>query len=104
MKNEYGNELDRNQYADSILQGTERCYLCGRTYRLQRHEVYNGSYRTKSKRLGCWVLLCAECHHDITHINADRRIALKQESQLKVMDFYGIGEDEFRQYFGKSYL
>ena len=50
--NEYGEKLDSNGYAPSILHDKPVCLICGR-YGTARHEVYFGSaYRAKSKRLG----------------------------------------------------
>lgn len=57
-KNEYGEKLDSNGYAPSILHDKPVCLICGR-YGTARHEVYFGSaYRAKSKCLGLWVTLC----------------------------------------------
>ena len=59
--NEYGEKLDSNGYAPSILHDKPVCLICGR-YGTARHEVYFGSaYRAKSKRLGLWVTLCPWC-------------------------------------------
>lgn len=47
--NEYGEKLDSNGYAPSILHDKPVCLICGR-YGTARHEVYFGSaYRAKSK-------------------------------------------------------
>ena len=51
-QNEYGEKLDSNGYAPSILSKSTTCLICGR-YRTARHEVFFGPYRDKSKRLGC---------------------------------------------------
>lgn len=51
-QNEYGEKLDSNGYAPSILSQSSTCLICGR-YRTARHEVFFGSYagcsRIKSK-------------------------------------------------------
>lgn len=45
--NEYGEKLDSNGYAPSILHDKPVCLICGR-YGTARHEVYFGSaYRAK---------------------------------------------------------
>ena len=73
--NEYGEKLDSNGYAPSILHDKPVCLICGR-YGTARHEVYFGSaYRAKSKRLGLWA-----------------------------MEHYGWPEARFIQEFGRSYL
>lgn len=55
--NAFGAEMDRNGYAPSILQQGERCHMCHEnpTFdQLDRHEVFGGAYRKKSKELGLW--------------------------------------------------
>ena len=67
MTNEYGAPLDRNGYAPSILQDDNSyCLIClGNGYNdpLNRHEVFGGPFREKSKRLGLWCCLCHSRHH-----------------------------------------
>ena len=60
MTNEYGVKLDSNGYAPSIVQyDVDACYICyGCREKLDRHEIYGGANRQKSKRLGLWVTLC----------------------------------------------
>lgn len=70
--NEYGEKLDSNGYAPSILHDKPVCLICGR-YGTARHEVYFGSvYRAKSKRLGLWVTLCPWCHQFLSTPSARR--------------------------------
>ena len=78
--NEYGEKLDSNGYAPSILHDKPVCLICGR-YGTARHEVYFGSaYRAKSKRLGLWVTLCPWRHQNgptAIHNNRDADLRLK---------------------------
>lgn len=105
MKNEYGETLDRNGYAPSIIGEQDRCYICGRRDRvLQRHEVYHGANRTKSKALGLWVILCDICHDRLHHKEGKIDLDLKREMQLKAMEVYDLDVSEFRGVIGKSYL
>lgn len=111
-KNEYGTPLDRNGYAPSIIPGHDEycCKLCGRNGTadpLNRHEVFGGAYRDKSKRLGLWVNLCHyNCHQgpDGVHANAEKANKLKAEAQRRAMRKYGWTVDEFRAEFGRNYL
>lgn len=66
--NEYGEKLDSNGYAPSILHDKPVCLICGR-YGTARHEVYFGrAYRAKSKRLGlCWICSHREHHYRTKH-------------------------------------
>lgn len=105
MKNDYGETLDRNGYAPSLVNWPgENCFICGKTNRpLQRHEVYHGPYRSKSKALGCWVPICDECHTKV-HAGYNRLdYRLKLLFQKKATEKYGWSENQFREVFGKSY-
>lgn len=105
MKNEYGETLDRNGYAASILANIGQCAYCGRMDRpLQRHEAFHGAFRTKSKALGCWLLICDVCHDELHHKNAEIDREIKEYMQRKAMKHYNWSVDDFRQRFGKNYL
>ena len=105
MTNEYGETLDRNGYAPSIVQDIEGCYYCTtRCGKLDRHEIYHGAYRKKSKALGLWVLLCHDCHMTLHHKDAALDALLKRQGQRVAMRHYGWSEDEFRARFGKNYI
>lgn len=96
--------FDRNGYAPSILGNEKYCSRCYRTDRpLQRHEVFHGAFRTKSKHYGLWIAICDECHRKIhSDPREDRR--LKEWSQRQAMLVYGWTEADFRKHFGKNYL
>lgn len=106
--------MDKNGYAPSIMQDTvfdPVCYLCGANGaldKLDRHEIFGGPYREKSKRLGLWVLLCHhECHifgPMAAHNNASTALRLKQEAQRRAMEAHGWSTEDFIQEFGKNYL
>lgn len=104
--NEFGKALDRNGYSASILQQAECCFRCGATVgKLDRHEVFGGIDREKSKRYGLWVRLChLTCHLDGVHQDAEYARRLRCYAQKRAMDEYGWSVDEFRQKFGKSYI
>ena len=104
MKNEYGAVLDRNGYCESIAGEQDRCFICGRQNgKLDRHEVYHASNRTKSKNLGLWVCLCDTCHDRLHHKDARLDLYLKERMQLIAMEHYGWDLDTFRSIIGKSY-
>ena len=110
MTNEYGAELDCNGYAPSIVQDdTDYCYICyGCREKLDRHEVFGGANRSKSKRLGLWVTLCHNEHHifgpGAVHQNREVDLALKQAGQMAAMEHYGWTECDFIREFGRNYL
>lgn len=106
--------MDKNGYAPSIMQDTvfePICYLCGANGaldKLDRHEIFGGPYREKSKRLGLWVLLCHnDCHIFgplAAHNNASTALRLKQEAQRRAMEAYGWSTEDFIREFGKNYV
>jgi hypothetical protein len=110
--NEFGAKLDRNGYAPSIIGGHDAhtCWRCGRNgYRdhLDRHEVFGGAMRQKSKELGLWVVLChVRCHEGDTGVHRDREfdLALKRTAQRYAMERYGWSVLEFRSRFRNNYL
>lgn len=109
MFNEYGERLDRNGYAPSIVQSdTHRCYLCGKTTgKLDRHEIFGASNRRKSKAYGLWVMLCHySCHEGAwgVHQNADVALKMRRIGQTAAMEAYGWTREDFIQHFGKNYL
>lgn len=98
-----------NGYSDSILQTDMTvCFLCGRRDRkLDRHEVWGGAYRSKSKRLGLWVLLCHDdCHEGSNgvHRNADKSRRLREYAEKKALDQYDWTVQDFIREFGKNYI
>lgn len=100
-KNEYGEKLDSNGYAPSILSKSPACLICGRYY-TARHEVFFGPYRDKSKRLGLWANLCPWCHQNgvtAVHTNREADLRLKKWAQKKAIalldDMESAGVIEF---------
>ena len=104
-KNEFGVQLDRNGYAPSIISNKLVCHRCERTNgKLDRHEVFHGPYREKSKNLGCWIYLCHECHMDLHNTDSEYDYRLKAEAEEYALDYYGWSVAEFRRRFGKNYI
>lgn len=104
MTNEYGVPLDRNGYAPSIIDyGDGSCYICRKTTYLQRHEIFHGSNRAKSKAYGLWVNVCYPCHTAIHNSNGILNATLKVEAQKKAQEHYHWQKREFISRFGKSY-
>ena len=98
-----------NGYGPSILQtDLGYCFHCGRSDRkLDRHEVWGGANRSKSKKYGLWVMLCHEdCHEgkNGVHQNAAMRQALREYAQKIAMEEFDWTVEDFREVFGKNYL
>ena len=113
MENKYGVKLDLNGYAPSIVQSDAdvACALCvanGCADPLNRHEIFGGAYRAKSKALGLWVSLChAQCHQlgrHAVHNDMEVNRALRQRGQRAAMQAYGWSTEDFIREFGKNYL
>lgn len=104
MTNEFGEVLDRNGYAPSIISHEQHCFCCYKNLPLERHEIFHGANRQKSKKYGLWVLLCQTCHYEVHNSNGWRDKMLKEIGQTTAMTKYGWNTDEFRKRFGRNYL
>ena len=94
-------------YKPSIVQRVtdQRCFLCGRCDgKLDRHEIFHGAYREKSKELGLWVTLCHPCHMVLHHMGRSYDSRLKRIGQTVAMREYKLSIESFRKLFGKNYL
>ena len=104
MTNEYGVALDRNGYAPSIIDHNDgSCYICHKTTYLQRHEIFHGANRQKSKAYGLWVNVCYPCHAAIHNTDGRLNRTLKREAQKLAMRHYGWYRKGFIERFGKNY-
>ena len=107
MKNEYGEALDANGYAPSIMQfQNDECYLCFSGRDLVRHEPIGGPYRAKSKRLGLWVCLCTSCHekvHSSSLMGITWDLMLKKYAQECAESHLNWNTEKFMEEFGRSY-
>ena len=111
-RNEYGAPLDRNGYAPSIIPGHDeyRCKLCARNGSadpLNRHEIFGGANRDKSKRDGLWVHLCHwSCHQGPRGVHSSAKLSneLKAEAQRIAMREYGWTVEDFIARYHTNYL
>lgn len=88
---------------------TDCCYICyGCREKLDRHEIFGGANRSKSKRLGLWVTLCHSEHHifgpGAVHQCREVDLALKRMAQQEAMIRYGWTREDFIREFGRNYL
>lgn len=97
--------MDRNRYNKSILDTEDGiCFICGREVETARHEIYFGSNRRLSKRLGFWVNLCPCCHQYgdyAVHKCRETDLYLKRLCQRKYEEKHT--RDEFMAAIGKNY-
>lgn len=106
--NEYGAKLDKNGYAPSLFDTFPSvCYLCERRMATERHEIFGGARRDKSKALGLWVNLCGGCHRTephAVHQSKDMAMKMKRAGQKKAMRVYEWSQEEWMRRFYKNYL
>ena len=102
--NEYGEPLDSNGYAPSILQHENHCFICYRNMYAQRHEIFHGSNRQKSKEYGLWINVCPVCHNSIHFTDGELDQRLKERGQDAAMAYYGWSTKDFIARFGRNYL
>lgn len=94
--------------ANSIISTERKCWMCGATYNLELHHVFNGNpNRTLSGKYGLTVYLCHFCHNEPPngiHHNKHSALILKQAAQQAAMRHYQWSTDDFIAIFGKNYL
>lgn len=100
-------KLDRNGYAQSIMQSEEKCFVTNaQGIKLDRHEIYFGTANRKiSKRNGFWVYLIPELHNMTSigvHNNREFDLQLKASCQREFEKTHS--REEFRELIGRSYL
>lgn len=98
--------MDRNGYNPSIMQDEEKCFVCGATNNLVRHEIYGGyANRKLSKEYGLWVWLTPYWHNasnDGVHFNKQLETTLKKAGQMAFERTHT--REEFIKIFGRNYL
>lgn len=89
----------------SILQRDRVCYLCGRTFSLERHHIFAGvGRRSLSEKYGLWVWLCHNCHTgtDGAQYDKEKGLMLKRDAQFEFERAHTHAE--WMKVFGKNYL
>lgn len=74
-----------------------KCYYCGNVGTMDLHEVYGGSNRLRSIRMGFVVPLCRKCHSNEEIINYLRKFIQKEFEKTHT-------REEFIEITGKSYI
>ncbi len=54
-------KLERNRFS-LFSNDTEHCIICGSTYQLTWHEIFEGRNRSNSMRYGLCLRICLSCH------------------------------------------
>ena len=84
------------------MQDERRCFITGRTDRLDLHHVYAGARRKASDRFGCWCWLTHEIHMELHDRNKELDKMLRRACQERFEEIYS--HQEFMEIFGKNYL
>lgn len=93
--------LESKRY--SILQiDNSRCFNCNRHFnKLDKHEAFGGSNRTKSMEWGLVYYLCRECHSK-ADIDSNFRQYLHDYAREHFIEKYS--KEKFLKEFGKMYI
>ncbi len=89
----------------SILQDEKVCYLCPRSFGLEKHHILSGvANRRLSEKYGLWVYLCQEHHTGKkgAQYEKDLNRLLKQQAQIAFEAIHG--HDLWMKVFRKNYL
>ena len=91
---------------ESIMQEEKCCYVCGGTYNIHEHHVFEGTGRRKmSEKNGFKVWLCGY-HHNLSdegiHFNKELDRRVKAECQAKFEETHT--REEFMELVGRNYL
>lgn len=94
------NKLEKNRFS-IFTNNFNQCYYCKRKVKenekLDLHEVYGGSNRLRSIRMGFVVPLCRNCHSNEKVINYLRILIQKEFEKTHT-------RQEFIEITGKSYI
>lgn len=90
------NNLEKGRFS-IFTNNFEKCFYCGKTGKMDLHEIYGGSNRTRSIKNGFVVPLCRICHSNekiIKHL----RIKMQKEYEKTHT------REEFIKLFEKNYI
>ena len=89
-------QLEKNRYS-IFTTNLNKCYYCGKEGKMDLHEVYGGSNRTRSIKNGLVVPLCRICHSN-EEIIQYLRIKLQKEFEKT------HSREDFIKLIGKSLI
>ena len=89
-------ELNKNRFS-IFTTNFNKCFYCGKEGKMDIHEVYGGSNRTRSIKNGLVVPLCRLCHSNERIIHY-LRIMLQKEYEKR------HSREDFVSIIGKNYI
>lgn len=78
------------------------CMNCGSTYRMTKHEVFEGRNRINSMKYGFVLPLCMRCHQELQE-DITFNDKWKKKSQMYFEEHIGT-RDDFLSIFRRNYL
>lgn len=92
-------KLERNRWS-ILTDDLSRCYECGKPA-VNKHEVFEGSYRIRSMENGMVLPLCYQCH---MRIHYDKYMRQKYQEMFQAKFEETHTREEFIKLFVKSKL
>lgn len=93
--------------AKSIIQRTERCYVCDGYNPTDTHHIFSGSNRAQSEKFGLTIRVHRVCHEKLHNPTTEGERAyakwLKEDSQKVAMEYYGWDTEEWLKHFTKNW-
>lgn len=92
----------------SIITDRKECYVCGTTYNLHEHHIFEGTGKRKiSEREGLKLWLCGR-HHNLSkegvHFNKELDKELKVLGETKWCEINNKTPEDFIKIIGRNYL
>lgn len=78
------------------------CMNCGSTYRMTKHEIFEGRNRINSMKYGFVLPLCIRCHQELQE-DISFNDKWKKKSQMYFEEHIGT-RDDFLSIFRRNYL
>ena len=89
------NSIFQNEFTSQF------CFRCGCYGATDWHHIFNASNKKQSEKYGAMIRVCRPCHNEI---HKSEMLETKIMAQEKIMDYYKLTEDEFRDIFGKIWI
>lgn len=93
--------LERNRFS-VFYDDLSMCMNCGSTYRMTKHEVFEGRNRINSMKYGFVLPLCMRCHQELQE-DITFNDKWKKRSQMYFEEHIGT-RDDFLSIFRRNYL
>lgn len=92
-------KIEKNRYS-IFTSDLDQCIICG-AKKEHIHEIYFGSFRQRSIKLGMCIPLCSLCHQEM-HRNSEWQEYWHIKGQEYFEEYIGF-RNEFMKIFGKLY-